>query len=70
MYVQSVLALLNPQIGRSFALELPRNDLEIFMISHVVASIHGGCQDSGGDFQLELRMRLRLVQPRILFMSK
>ena len=50
-------------------LELPRNNLEIFVIGHVVASLHG-CQDSGGDFQLELQSRLRLVKPRILFMPK
>ena len=54
---------------RSCVLELPRNDLEIFAIGHVVASLHG-YQDSGGDFQLELRTRLRLVKPRILLMSK
>ena len=54
---------------RSCVLELPRNDLEIFAIGHVVASLHG-YQDSGGDFQLELRTRLRPVKPRILLMSK
>jgi hypothetical protein len=52
----------------SCTLELLQNYLENFVIGHVVVSLRG-CQVSGGDFQLELRTRLCLVKPRIIFMS-